>query len=374
MVQGRNISKKVDHLITEKALENPNRSRELVAQEIINICNAIGEAPPAEATLLKKISNVRAHAISSFDEPWSLGSLTRTDLLAEKRELPSEVIPLLLTIKAERRRGRSGPARLTIREAFWVSKLCSVITSPRIALRFWPNTITSLLYDWSVIYAIEQRISEISNIPLDTSRLDMMITHYPEQYAAFPLFFLGVETPEEIHEHAQQVKKYFSAANYLYEVMNIWYLEPKESSEEERKQHMEAHKIVSDFNKMHPDIPSEDQFLSDDRIRMMTKYSNPRAYYKMMNEKRPITPNPAQAHIAQGYMYRDQGKIEDAVLEVKEALRINPNDAHSHYSLGEMYRDQGKLEDAERECEEGRRIVRSWKDHIPTLIEWPNSA
>lgn len=41
----------------------------------------------------------------------------------------------------------------------------------------------------------------------------------------------------------------------------------------------------------------------------------------------------AEAQLSQGVEYFKQGRFQDAVSEIQEALRVNPNSAHAHYNL-----------------------------------------
>jgi tetratricopeptide (TPR) repeat protein len=69
-----------------------------------------------------------------------------------------------------------------------------------------------------------------------------------------------------------------------------------------------------------------------------------------------IGPNDAVAHTNLGNAYKNQGKIDDAIGEYKEALRLDPGLALAHNNLGSAYRDQGKIDDAIGEYKEALRI------------------
>jgi hypothetical protein len=126
-----------------------------------------------------------------LDEPWSLGCLIEHDL-------PAEVIPLLLDIQKEIYSDQL--KTLTIREAFWISKLHNVI-KPTIAnkkLRL--EATTNLLHQWAILYATEHRISEISNATLDTSKLDRMLTTLPMPFLLLPTLSHEIETCQNIEK------------------------------------------------------------------------------------------------------------------------------------------------------------------------------
>jgi Flp pilus assembly protein TadD len=52
------------------------------------------------------------------------------------------------------------------------------------------------------------------------------------------------------------------------------------------------------------------------------------------------------AHGNLGTVYREDGKVDDAIREFREALRIKPNDADNHNNLGTVLRQKGKVDEA----------------------------
>lgn len=57
-------------------------------------------------------------------------------------------------------------------------------------------------------------------------------------------------------------------------------------------------------------------------------------------------PNDARSHFKLGVLYIEQGSLEEAVTEFKEAIRIEPKQAESHYNLGLLYGQTGQMEEA----------------------------
>ena len=53
--------------------------------------------------------------------------------------------------------------------------------------------------------------------------------------------------------------------------------------------------------------------------------------------------------VALGNALKDQGKLDEAVAEYREALRIDPSFALARYNLGEALRQQGDRAGAARE-------------------------
>ena len=65
------------------------------------------------------------------------------------------------------------------------------------------------------------------------------------------------------------------------------------------------------------------------------------------------SPTPsASDHMALGLDYRDQGQLDEAVAEFKEAIQLDPEFVEAHYNLGLTYVDQGELELAVAEQQE----------------------
>ena len=56
-----------------------------------------------------------------------------------------------------------------------------------------------------------------------------------------------------------------------------------------------------------------------------------------LNEALRINPNYAKAHNNLGNVFLNQGKYQEAIPHLNEALRINPNYAKAHYNLGNAY-------------------------------------
>ena len=57
----------------------------------------------------------------------------------------------------------------------------------------------------------------------------------------------------------------------------------------------------------------------------------------------PTTPRPTPTSATP---WRDQGKLDEAIAEYREAIRLKPDDAEAHNNLGIALHDQGKLDEA----------------------------
>jgi tetratricopeptide (TPR) repeat protein len=69
-----------------------------------------------------------------------------------------------------------------------------------------------------------------------------------------------------------------------------------------------------------------------------------------------LKPNFADPHNMLGLVLEDQGKLDEAMAEFREALRLEPNLADPHGNLGNVWRAQGKLAEAIAEYREALRL------------------
>ncbi len=69
-----------------------------------------------------------------------------------------------------------------------------------------------------------------------------------------------------------------------------------------------------------------------------------------------IDPDNPAAHRSLGSIYESQGRWDEAITEYQAALRINPDDALAHRSLGSAYGKQGRLDEAIQEYQAALRI------------------
>jgi DNA-binding winged helix-turn-helix (wHTH) protein/TolB-like protein/cytochrome c-type biogenesis protein CcmH/NrfG len=69
-----------------------------------------------------------------------------------------------------------------------------------------------------------------------------------------------------------------------------------------------------------------------------------------------IQPTQLEAHIFLANLLIDNGKVEQAVPLLRDALRTNPNRADVHWELGYAYRFAGMLQESVAECELARQL------------------
>src|ERR1700674_3335052 len=63
-----------------------------------------------------------------------------------------------------------------------------------------------------------------------------------------------------------------------------------------------------------------------------------------------------QEHVQKAKEFQDQGKLESAVIDLKNALQINPKNAEARLLLGEVYVSQGLGEAAENELKKAKEL------------------
>jgi tetratricopeptide (TPR) repeat protein len=81
----------------------------------------------------------------------------------------------------------------------------------------------------------------------------------------------------------------------------------------------------------------------------------------------------ATNHVEVGQALLEQGKIEDAAIEFKKAIKRNPNSAEAHFGLGNTYVEKKELEDAALHYREAIKLdskfVEAYKRLSETFIE-----
>ncbi|MFC2068382.1 hypothetical protein ACFLTP_05195 [Chloroflexota bacterium] len=146
-------------------------------QHLIN--DEVNQRLPGKSVIRKTLEKrksfeeiVRRFEADPKHKPWDMGSLVYQDL-------PGSALSLLLNIQKERRQKLEEP--LTIREAWWAAHLCEIISTTKVHPR------TQVIDFWTKRYASEQRLSEMLELLLDTTKLDNMLGNYAEVYARFSL-------------------------------------------------------------------------------------------------------------------------------------------------------------------------------------------
>jgi tetratricopeptide (TPR) repeat protein len=67
---------------------------------------------------------------------------------------------------------------------------------------------------------------------------------------------------------------------------------------------------------------------------------------RLFNRTLTLDPDNAEAHFYLGWIYRMQGKADEAITELKKALAADPDHELAYRNLGDLYLERGMLADA----------------------------
>ena len=68
----------------------------------------------------------------------------------------------------------------------------------------------------------------------------------------------------------------------------------------------------------------------------------------LLNKVIALAPEQAAPHTNLGIIFRQTGRLDEAVHEYETAIRLNPTDAEAYHNLGLAHRNRGAFADAER--------------------------
>lgn len=144
--------------ITERAISEPQKHREKLAQELLTEIERLfpGEKPPVLETVVRRISKAR-NSRRKEDEPWHLG------ILADY-PISSKTIAHIFELKTQ------GLRRFSIRDAKWLDRLSSVGLPLQVLRRV------------AQLISVKERVFEISKpkTDFDTSRWEESIVELLE--------------------------------------------------------------------------------------------------------------------------------------------------------------------------------------------------
>ncbi len=174
MSRGRRISDAVKELIFNEAIEQPNKDRTLLAHELLDKIDKMGEYKPDIETLKRAISYYRNQPLHPLDKPWSLATSSHYNFSPDSTPTLLRVRKLCLALDSQ----------FTIRQAKWVTYLSYIISD------------VVRLKDWSEYYAGLERAYNLMHREEDfiTSDLDSILSMSPLEYAT--QCFLGNTWPE----------------------------------------------------------------------------------------------------------------------------------------------------------------------------------
>lgn len=192
----------VKRTIYSHALKYKNTPRQALAVQLRHLIEEMGEIVPSEETIIKLISQFRNNPESPIDGIWSLGSLS-------EYPIPTDALPMVMSIWDRRIIQGDTDEYLTIREALWVARLYKLIElykprhippDVRDALfkymiktgeepNSWPVselareiTVESLVDDYVAAYAGFEQLDEMEGEPFDSSELDVHISSNVYEY------------------------------------------------------------------------------------------------------------------------------------------------------------------------------------------------
>ncbi len=91
-----------------------------------------------------------------------------------------------------------------------------------------------------------------------------------------------------------------------------------------------------------------------------------------------LQPDYATAHYNLGTLFKDQGKLDEAVPCYQRALQLKPDHPLAHYNLGVVCQGQGKLDEAmacyQRACNCNLTFLRRTTIWVMSATAWECSA
>lgn len=182
-VPGR-IKPAIKQLIVSEAIRYREKPRLILAADIRDTIERIGEVSPSEETLIKMVSDARNKEVSPLDTPWHLGTLDDYPLSAEA------IHHILKVQKWMAKKGKK--SQVTLRLAKWISRFSKVISKD-----------IAWLWKVSFAYTLFEILCEISDTDFDTSHLDAALMAGMDQFdkIATDLVMLGDIHGAAMYQH-----------------------------------------------------------------------------------------------------------------------------------------------------------------------------
>jgi tetratricopeptide (TPR) repeat protein len=96
-------------------------------------------------------------------------------------------------------------------------------------------------------------------------------------------------------------------------------------------------------------------YLGDTQMQL----NHPEAARALLENALRIDAGRELAHLDLGILYADAGRQEDALREMKEAVRLAPEDVSPHWRLARLYRSMGKKDEAKAEFDKASSITKA---------------
>lgn len=159
--RGPRISPSIKKLIASEVIRCPGKPRAVLAVELKDIIERMGERPPGDDTLMRMISAQRNKEPKPLDKPWQLGFMREYDI-------SPQAVPYICRVQEWAAIKKE--AEVTVRQALWISRLYALRIKD--IYRASEEEISHL---WTVshLYAYYEIICEISGVDFDTTELDI---------------------------------------------------------------------------------------------------------------------------------------------------------------------------------------------------------
>ncbi|MFC2035270.1 hypothetical protein ACFLUJ_04000 [Chloroflexota bacterium] len=194
------IQPSIKALIYTKA-QNTKTPREALAVELTELIEKMGEVPPTEETMIKRISEARNLPTDPQDEPWALGTIFEYPIASDS--LPAVFKVLSLFVDWNEKRKDENNLIFSIRQAKWVGILAHIIKEGE-PLSSMTYTDVSDLYRMACRYAEVERLNKFLGKGTDTRGLDTTFVHWlrgeleyrQEDEVISPEFLASMQTRE----------------------------------------------------------------------------------------------------------------------------------------------------------------------------------
>jgi hypothetical protein len=155
------MSGRVKLLIVQESLRIRLMPRKLLVGRLYDLIRSMGEPLPKRGTLEKLISRARNQEPSLLDMPWSLGSISKYEMIPGI--LPKVIEAYEMSQLKEDVDGFKGWRSFTIRDALWVARLSALFKD------------SEDVYDFAVEYSSRERACEVLGILPETPDIDTML-------------------------------------------------------------------------------------------------------------------------------------------------------------------------------------------------------
>ena len=102
------------------------------------------------------------------------------------------------------------------------------------------------------------------------------------------------------------------------------------------------------------------RYLADSQIRM-NQFDEARPLLEKLVK---ISPANSMEHLDLGIVYAEQGRKQDALVELQAAAKLSPSDVNVHWRMGRLYGSMGKKVEAKAEFDKANRLNKAADEHL----------